>query len=53
MNAPLVLIVEDERDIADLLADYFETEGYRTVTASNAADAVESCRPHWTSSFST
>ncbi len=44
MNAPLVLIVEDERDIADLLADYFEMEGYRTVTASNAADAVESCR---------
>lgn len=44
MSAPLVLIVEDERDIADLLADYFETEGYRTVTASNAADAVESCR---------
>lgn len=40
MNAPLALIVEDERDIADR----FETEWCRIVTASNAADAVESCQ---------
>lgn len=41
---PLVLIVEDDRDIADLLADYFEVEGFRTLVAPDAASALEACR---------
>ena len=43
-RSPLVLIVEDERDIADMLADYFGIEGYRTLVAGDAASAVEACR---------
>nr|WP_204814050.1 response regulator transcription factor [Olsenella uli] len=38
--APLVLIVDDERDIADLLESYFRLEGYRTLEAHDAAGAV-------------
>lgn len=43
-KAPLVLIVEDERDIADMLADYFALEGYRTLIASSAAQATKAAR---------
>lgn len=43
-RTPLVLIVEDEHDIADMLADYFGIEGYRTLVAGDAASAVEACR---------
>ena len=43
-KSPLVLIVEDERDIADMLEDYFGIEGYRTLVAGDAASAVE---PFW------
>lgn len=32
-DAPLVLIVDDERDIADMLDSYFRLEGYRTIVA--------------------
>lgn len=41
---PFVLIVEDEEDIADLLADYFEMEGFTTAVAPDAASALEACR---------
>lgn len=39
-KAQLVLVVDDERDIADLLESYFRLEGYRTFAAYNAADAI-------------
>ena len=39
-RTPLVLIVEDEHDIADMLADYFGIEGYRTLVAGDAASAT-------------
>ncbi len=39
-RAPLVLVVDDERDIADLLESYFRLEGYRTHAAYTAADAI-------------
>lgn len=39
-EAPLVLIVDDERDIADMLEAYFRLEGYRTLVARDAAGAV-------------
>ena len=39
-KAPLVLVVDDERDIADLLESYFRLEGYHTHAAYTAADAI-------------
>ena len=39
-DAPLVLIVDDERDIADMLDSYFRLEGYRTIVAHDAAGAL-------------
>ncbi len=38
-DAPLILIVDDERDIADMLDSYFRLEGYRTIVA-HAAGAL-------------
>ena len=38
--APLVLIVEDEPDIADLLEAYLRREAFRTERASDGANAV-------------
>lgn len=35
-----MLIVDDERDIAAMLADYFALEGYRILVAGTAADAI-------------
>ncbi|WP_342590861.1 response regulator transcription factor [Olsenella profusa] len=39
-DQPLVLIVDDERDIADMLESYFGLEGYRTLVARDAAGAL-------------
>lgn len=39
-DAPLILIVDDERDIADMLDSYFRLEGYRTIVAHDAAEAL-------------
>ena len=36
-DAPLILIVDDEADIADMLESYFRLEGYRTLVARDAA----------------
>lgn len=35
-----ILIVDDERAIASMLADYFSMEGYRTVTATSGEEAL-------------
>ncbi len=35
MTNALILIIEDEPEIADILRRYFEREGYRTVSAGN------------------
>ena len=43
-DAPLVLIVDDERDIADMLDAYFRLEGYRTLVATSATEAVAAAR---------
>ena len=43
-EAPLVLIVDDERDIADMLDSYFRLEGYRTLVALDAAGALAAAR---------
>lgn len=38
-HAPLILIVDDARDIRDPLASYLGRHGFRTRTAANAAEA--------------
>ena len=38
---PLVLIAEDERDIADILCAYLEREGFRTVHAGDGRTALD------------
>lgn len=41
MDNALILIVEDEPQIADILAAYFAREGFRTVTASDGELALQ------------
>ena len=36
-----ILIIEDERDLADLVAFNLEKEGYRTLTALDGANGLE------------
>lgn len=36
-----ILIVDDERDIVNLLKDYFELNGYRILTAENGEEAIK------------
>ncbi len=36
-----ILVVDDETDIVNLLSDYFELLGYRTLTAKNGQEALE------------
>lgn len=38
---PLVLIVDDERDIADMLKSYFEASGYLALAAYDGPSAIE------------
>ncbi len=48
MDAPFILIVEDERDIAALFRHVMDLAGYRTEIASNGRAALErlgSCEP--------
>lgn len=40
MNNDLILIVEDEREIAEIIRSYLERGGFRTVTASDGALAL-------------
>ena len=37
---PFVLVVEDEPDVANLLAEYLETEGFRVTMATDGWQAV-------------
>ncbi len=41
MENSLVLIVEDEPDIAHILSAYLEREGYRTVRAGDGETALQ------------
>lgn len=48
--AALVLIVEDEAEIADILAAYLEREGLRTLRAAEGQSALDlhrSAAPTW------
>jgi CheY-like chemotaxis protein len=41
---PLVLVVDDDRDIRDSLVEVLEDHGYRAVTAANGRDALDLLR---------
>ncbi|MEN9216212.1 MAG: diguanylate cyclase [Gloeomargarita sp. HHBFW_bins_162] len=43
-GSPLILVVDDERTIRELLQHEMEQEGYRTLTATNGAEAVALCQ---------
>jgi CheY-like chemotaxis protein len=43
-QAPLVLIVEDDRSLRDMLADLLDGSGYRTVTANDGAAGLDTLR---------
>lgn len=43
-GSPLILVVDDERTIRELLEHEMNQEGYRTLTATNGAEAVELCQ---------
>lgn len=45
MNAT-ILIVEDEKNINDILAFTFDKEGYKTLSAYDGSDGLEMCREH-------
>lgn len=42
--APLVMIVDDDPDIREAMTDFLSLEGYRIVTASNGAEAMNRLR---------
>jgi len=41
MNPDLILIVEDEKDIASVLSDYLKNEGYETSCLANGNEVVD------------
>ena len=44
LDAPLILIVEDDESSQELMANYLESAGYRTVTAGTGFDALRRAR---------
>ncbi|HEY7448646.1 MAG TPA: response regulator, partial [Vicinamibacterales bacterium] len=44
--AKKILIIEDERDILQLVKLYLEKEGYRTITATTGNEGLDSAKQH-------
>ena len=44
MGSPRVLVVDDDRDLCDLLADFLVEEGYEVTTAYAGQDAIDAAR---------
>ncbi len=43
-ETPLILIVEDDPDVADMLSAYFHVQGYETITVHWGEDALHAAR---------
>ncbi len=43
-SKPVILVVEDDVDVADMLNAYFRVQGYEVLTANWGEDAMRSCR---------
>lgn len=41
-----ILVVDDEREIAELVRDYLEAEGYQVILAFDGQEAIESWKDH-------
>lgn len=41
-----ILVVEDETDVRELVADILTATGYRVLSASNGAEALQHCAHH-------
>ncbi|WP_407945415.1 hypothetical protein [Paenibacillus silvestris] len=41
MAQPTILLVDDEKEIIDMLAIYLKNEGYRLLRASDGAEALQ------------
>jgi CheY-like chemotaxis protein len=41
---PRVLVVDDERDMLEILQDFFESEGFAVVVADSGERAIELCK---------
>ncbi|MBT2642949.1 response regulator transcription factor [Bacillus sp. ISL-41] len=46
MEEDLILIVEDEREIAELVRDYLEAEGFRSILAFDGLDGLNQFNEH-------
>ena len=44
MGSPRVLVVDDDRDLCDLLADFLVEEGYLVTTAYAGQEAIDAAR---------
>jgi CheY-like chemotaxis protein len=45
MNAPKVMVVDDDPGLLRLLSMQLEAAGYKAVCAASAEEALRSCRP--------
>lgn len=45
-NSKLVLVVDDEKDIVDLICYNLKKEGYQTIEASNGAEALQQAKKY-------
>jgi len=43
-DKPILLVVEDDVDVADMLGAYFNVQGYQVVTVYGGEDALVACR---------
>lgn len=46
MPKELILVVDDDKDIAEIVAEFLEGEGYRTVRAHDGGEALEAIERH-------
>lgn len=46
MPKELILVVDDDRDIVEIVAEFLEGEGYRTVRAHDGREALEAIERH-------
>src|SRR5690554_2790949 len=46
MTQKEILVVDDQKEICDLIQDYLEIEGYKVITAYDGEEAIELYRRH-------
>lgn len=41
-----ILVVDDEKEMREMIVDYLDDEGYKTLSAENGREALDKCLPH-------